>query len=79
MTTDEFLTDKDVAKKFDISWQQVQQRCKSQQWPHIKLGRFYRFTPEHVAAIAKLHEVAPPAAPDTSATNTWGQKKRGAA
>jgi hypothetical protein len=72
----EYLTDKDVATTFDISFQQVQQRCKKGQWPHIRIGRKYRFTPDHVAAIAKLHEVAPPDRPDTTAGNTWGQKTR---
>lgn len=64
-----YLTDRDVAATFGISWQQVQQRCKAGQWPHLRVGRKYRFTTEHVEQIAALVEVKPstPAPERTSA------------
>jgi len=70
-----YLTDRDVAEHFGISWQQVQERCKSKQWPHIRLGRFYRFTEKHVEQIERLHEVGV-AAPEAQ-EQTWGRKTRG--
>lgn len=66
------LTDRDVAAELGVSWQQVQERCKAKQWPHFKVGRYYRFTPEHVAQIIELSTVAP-AAP---VENPWGVKSR---
>lgn len=73
----DYLTDRDVAKKFGISWQQVQQRCKAGQWPHLRVGRLYRFTTKHVEQIERLHEITP-AQPEAQA-QTWGRKKRGVA
>lgn len=70
------LTDRDVASHFGISWQQVQARCKAGQWPHLRIGRTYRFTPRHVELIESLTEVLP-AEPESQA-ETWGRKKRGA-
>jgi len=40
-----FLTDREVADEFGISWEQVQQRCRAGQWAHHRVGRKYRFTP----------------------------------
>ena len=68
------LTDRDVAEHFGISWQQVQARCKAGQWPHLRIGRTYRFTPAHLETIERLSEVLP-AEPQQQA-ETWGRKTR---
>lgn len=67
------LTDSDVAAHFDISREQVQRRCLAGQWPHMRVGKAYRFKAEHLAAIEALCEVK--AAPETAA-QTWGVKSR---
>lgn len=67
-----FLTDHEVAALFRISWEQVQQRCRAGQWPHLKIGRKYLFKPEHVEQIAALCEVKP----KTTSAQTWGRKTR---
>ena len=73
MTTP-YLSDRDVAEMFDISWQQVQARCLAKQWPHLKVGRAYRFKAEHVKAIEAMHEVLP--AEPQQQSETWGRKTR---
>jgi hypothetical protein len=72
MATD-LLTDREVAAIFRISWQQVQNRCRAGQWPHLRVGRQYRFTPEHIEQITELCTVTPQ--PVTS-DETWGRKRR---
>lgn len=67
-----FLSDREVADEFGISWEQVQQRCRTGQWPHLRIGRRYLFKPEHVEQIAALCEVKPQATP----AETWGRKTR---
>jgi len=67
-----WLTDHELAAEFGISWQQVQQRCRTGQWPHLKVGRKYRFTPEDVAQIIETFVVKPVTTP----AETWGRKTR---
>lgn len=69
-----YLTDRDVAAHFGVSWQQVQQRCKTGQWPHLRVGRKYRFTPAHLEQIEAMSEVRPAVSPGQA--NTWGRKSR---
>ena len=72
-----FLTDADVAARFGISKQQVQDNCRDGRWPHIKIGRRYRFTEAIIDEIANL-ERRPASAAVTNA-NGWGVVKRGGA
>jgi excisionase family DNA binding protein len=68
-----YLTDTDVAEQFGISKEQVQRRCAAGQWPHMRVGKAYRFKAEHVAAIEALCEV--PVRLKT-ADESWGRKRR---
>lgn len=68
----DFLSDREVAAEFGISWEQVQQRCRAGEWPHLRIGRKYLFRPEHVEQIAVLCEVNPQPSP----ADTWGLKTR---
>ncbi len=72
---DSVITDRELAARLRISWQQVQERCKSGQWPHLRIGRAYRFKAEHVAEISDLCLVRVKADP----APTWGRKRRGPA
>lgn len=61
MTT--YLTDADVAQRFNKSREFVQRQCKAG-WPHMRVGKSYRFTEAHIRAIEALCEAAPaPATP----------------
>ncbi|QCB97097.1 DNA-binding protein [Arthrobacter sp. PAMC25564] len=45
------MTAADLAKRLNLTTATVYEKCKTGQWPHIKLGRSYRFTEEHYRAI----------------------------
>jgi hypothetical protein len=68
------LSDRDVATHLGISWQQVQKRCRSGQWPHLRIGRRYLFKAEHIEQITALCERKPA---EITAAATWGFKTRG--
>lgn len=57
MDQDGTYTAEDLAAKFDVGVETVYRKCRTGQWPHFKIGRLYRFTPEQYQAIT-----APPAA-----------------
>lgn len=59
----ETFTAEDIAARFDIALETVYRKCKTGKWPHFKIGRLYRFTPEQYAAITE-----PPAAPQKPRT-----------
>lgn len=70
------LNDKQVAERFDLTVDKLRRLCKSEGWPHMRMGSSYRFTEAHVAAIEAMSEVKP--APETPA-ESWGVKTRGGA
>lgn len=65
----------DVAKAFGVSREYVQQRCREKAWPHLRVGRRYRFTEDDFGDIAKRLRVPASA---TSAAASWGRRGRGA-
>ena len=67
-----FLTDREVAAEFGISWEQVQQRCRTGQWHHHRVGRKYLFDAADIEANKALCKVGPKPAP----TETWGRRRR---
>lgn len=66
------LSDKDLAERFDITVEKVRDLCRNG-WPHMRIGRVYRFSQAHLAAIEALCEVKP--APQ-SAAQTWDRVSR---
>jgi len=74
--TDGFLTDRDLAKVVGKSAEYVRSQCATRKWPHLKVGRSYRFTAGHVEHIASLLEIVPTEA--SAAAQSWGRRKRGA-
>lgn len=61
-----YLSDRDLAEKFDKSVEWIQDRCRAKEWPHLKVGSSLRFTEADVAAIEQLCRV-PVATPPVSA------------
>ena len=60
----------DVAAHLGVTREFVMTNCRTGRWPHIKVGKHYRFSPLQLAAIEELCTVTP-AAPDTT-TGSWG-------
>ena len=71
MTTP-FLTDETVSKIVGKSVDYVQAQCRAGKWPHVRLGRSYRFTEAQVQEIADAFTITP-TAPKGAA---WGRRTR---
>lgn len=63
-----YLTDADLAEQFGRSREFVQRMCRTKQWPHMKVGKSYRFKAHHVAAIEALCDVQATAPVDPGLT-----------
>ena len=74
----DWLTDGDLATLIGKGRAFVQDRCRSQEWPHIRVGKSYRFTPEHVAQITALLTVQPQQTPAGEVADSWGRRGRSA-
>lgn len=70
-----YLTDVEVAEQFGKSKEFVQRMCRSKQWPHMQVGKAYRFKAEHVSAIEALCEQQ---VSSQTPAETWGRKRRSA-
>lgn len=73
------LTDTDIAERYGKSRAFVQAQCRTKTWPHLRVGKSFRFTEDHVAAIDAQLEVAtatPDPMPQPGASNAWGRKGR---
>ena len=66
-------TDRTLADHLGMNHRTVQRKCRDGEWPHLRFGRRYRFTPEQVAEIVGMHAVAPKTATPALA---WGRKTR---
>lgn len=71
------LTDDELAERIGKSKWFVQEQCKAKHWPHLRIGKSYRFTAAHVDAIEALLEVKVDATAPAVA-NRWGRKGRSA-
>lgn len=65
-------TPDDLAQVLQVSAQQVKRRAASGEFPHVRLGRAFRFTDEHVQQIIASHEVAVVVEPEAP----WGRVTR---
>lgn len=72
----DFLTDAELAEELGKGRGFVQARCRGDkpEWPHLRVGKSIRFTPEHVAWITAHLTVGPKITP----ANPWGHKGRSA-
>lgn len=69
------ISDADLADALNVPREYVQTQCRARRWPHMRVGRRYRFTTAHVDAIAAAMTVAVETTP-TSPGNEWGRKGR---
>lgn len=75
--TERHITDDELAERVGKSKWFVQEQCKAERWPHLRVGKSYRFTTAHVDYIDALLEVGvKDAAPVAEPENPWGRKGR---
>lgn len=68
----------DIAAHLGVHREFVVNHCRSGEWPHIRIGKLYRFTPLQLEAIESLCTVAPKVpAPEETAAQSWGLVTRG--
>ncbi|MBP3044849.1 helix-turn-helix domain-containing protein [Arthrobacter jiangjiafuii] len=53
---EKLITSAELAARFQVSTETVHRMCRTNKWPHVKVGRLYRFTQEQYETI-----VTPPA------------------
>ena len=70
------ISDQDAAERLGVSAVTVQQKCRTKEWPHRRIGRAYRFTEDDIAAILALTAVGP--ATKAKAAQSWGRRGRSA-
>lgn len=58
----QFATAKDLANKYQISETTVRRKVQDGMWPCMRIGRLYRFSPEHQTEIEQLID-SPPHSP----------------
>ena len=58
MTT-ELITEADLARILRLNLERTADLRRREEWPHIKIGRAYRYTPEQVEHIIRSHIVRP--------------------
>lgn len=69
--SDDLLTPDDLAAQFGgVSRARVLEWRKTYDWPHVRVGRRYFFTPEQFAQIVKQHAVA------GKKPDAWGRSDR---
>lgn len=49
--SDQLMSADDLAAKLGVSVETVYRMCRAGKWPAAKIGRLYRFTPEHYETI----------------------------
>ena len=74
----DLLTDRQLAAKLGKGFEFVQARCRGEEpdWPHMRVGKSIRFTPDHVDWIIQHVTVGPQ--PTARAANPWGHTGRSA-
>jgi excisionase family DNA binding protein len=68
-------TDADLADLLSIPREQVVRRARAGEFPHVRIGRRYRFTDDDVKAIIAAHHRETVPVPE----NPWGVRRRGKA
>lgn len=61
-----------LGELLEIPREQVVRRARAGEFPHVKIGRRYRFTTEHYAAIVQSHTRETAEIP----ANAWGVRRR---
>lgn len=78
--SDALITPAQLAEMFDLTEAKVMELRRKHDWPHVRLGRRFRFTPEQVARIIADHTAtsdgAQPAADPFGLTDRGRQRAR---
>lgn len=69
------VTDATMATLLGCSLDEVRRRCRTGEFPHVRIGRKYRFTPDDYAAIVAGHRREA----NVTDANPWGIRRRGRA
>lgn len=56
---DQYATPKDLANKYQISEATVRRKAQDGIWPCMRIGRMYRFSPEHQTEIEQIIDNPP--------------------
>ena len=48
---EKLMTSAELAAKFQVTTETVHRMCRTNKWPHVKVGRLYRFTQEQYETI----------------------------
>lgn len=72
----ELLTADDLAEIFKVSRRRVMEWQHIHQWPCVKVGRTFRWTPEQVEQIKALHSVKPNRSPNDPRTALSAKRGR---
>ena len=56
--TESYATTQDMATKYQISDDTVRRKAASGEWPCERIGRLYRFSPDHQDEIAQILSVS---------------------
>ena len=75
MTTT-LLTDADIADRLGLSVDHVRRRSRAGDFPHVRIGRAYRYTEADFEAIVTAHR-RQPVVEEVKAENVWGVRTRG--
>ncbi len=67
------LTPEDLADCFHVDREQIVRRCRSGEFPHLRIGRAYRFSEADIEAIFQIVRREPKVVP----ANPWGSRRRG--
>ena len=70
----ELLTPKQLADMLGKGEPFVAAKARSKAWPHVKLGRSVRFTPDQVAQIVAACTIEP--SEKAKAAGSWGRRGR---
>lgn len=70
------LTDADIAERIGCSVDAVRRRSRAGEFPHVRIGRLYRYTEADFEAIVSAHRQEPKVAEVTNA-DVWGVRTRG--
>lgn len=71
------LTAEDLAKVLGTSPTTVQRLCRAKRLEHVRVGRYYKFTPEQIDAAVTVLTVTPSEADVVTAGNEWQRSMRG--
>ena len=62
MEPEPLITITQMATRLTVSPEMVRAMCRTQKWPHVKVGRLYRFTEEQYQQIITPSPASPPPA-----------------